>query len=498
LPYPQLHFQNVITFSPEIYDMFKINQKHHRINLRLLAGFFFFLTLIILYREVKIAREEARIVDFPQIKAKGELRALTLYSSASYFIYREKEMGYEYEICSRLADSLGLKLKMIVAPSPRALVEMLERGEGDLVAYNLPITMESKQKYLSCGREFLTHQVLVQQNKESSQMVKKVTDLLGKTVVVQRGTRYLTRLQHLNNELGGGINIKTISQDSLSEEDLIGMVATGEIDYTVVDNDIARFNKTFYKNINTSLLISFSQHSSWMVRKSSTLLASTIDDWFRKNLQGSDYKSTSKRYFELLKFPSKYQTEGLRVRSDGAVSAFDGHFKKYSRQIGWDWRLLASIAYQESNFDPRAENWTGAKGLMQIMPRTAKIIGIHRDSLFDPATNIKGAARLLKIYEKKLLRAGVHDQEQRLKLTIAAYNCGYGHIVDARALARKHKHNPDKWDGENVEKYILLKSRPEYYKDKVCVQGYLRGTETATFVTQVWTRYKYFLRKGAR
>ena len=475
--------------------MFKIKHKHHRINLRLLAGFFVFLALLIILQKIQLAREKARIVDYPQIKAKGELRALTLYNSASYFIYRDKEMGYEYEICSRLADSLGLKLKMVVAPNPKALVEMLERGEGDIVAYNLPITIESRRKYLYCGREFLTHQVLVQQQKVPSKMIQDVTDLPGKTVVVQKGSRNYTRLENLNEETGGGIKIKTVEVDSLSEEDLIGMVAMGEIDYTVVDNNIAQFNKTFYKNINTSLLISFSQHSSWMVRKTSKILADAVDDWFKKNIQSNEYKSTSKRYFELSKGPSPYLTTGLSVRSDGSISPYDPFFKKYAKQIDWDWRLLASISYQESNFDPSAENWTGATGLMQIMPKTAHKLGLHKDSLFDPQTNIKGASRLLKIYEDNL--TGTTNKEQRQKLTIAAYNCGYGHIIDARALARKYKRNPNKWDGENVGKFIYLKSRPEYYQDPVCEQGYLRGAETAQFVTEVWTRYQHYIKKGA-
>lgn len=476
--------------------MLKIKLKHRRINFRLAAGFFVLLALVILYQQEKRSREKARIIDYPQIEKKGVLRALTLYSSASYFIYRDKEMGYEYEICSRLAESLGLKLQMIVAPNSNAMEQMLERGEGDLVAYNLPITIESKKKYLYCGREFLTHQVLIQQKKEKSQMISDVTDLIGKTVVVQKGSRYLTRLRHLNEEVGGGIHIKTLQVDSVSEEDLIGMVALGEIDYTVVDNNVAQFNKTFYKNINTSLLISFSQHSSWMVRKTSKMLALKIDDWFRKNLESVEYKQTSKRYFELTKGPSRFLTEGLMVQSDGRVSPFDKLFKKYAKQLGWDWRILASVSYQESTFDPSAENWTGARGLMQIMPKTAKTLGLSKDSLFDPETSIRGAAKLLELYEQNL--STIKDKEQRQKITLAAYNCGYGHIKDARALARKHRRDPDKWDGQNVGRCIYLKSKPEFYQDPVCEQGYLRGSETASFVTEVWTRYQYYKKKNAR
>jgi membrane-bound lytic murein transglycosylase F len=130
------------------------------------------------------------------------------------------------------------------------------------------------------------------------------------------------------------------------------------------------------------------------------------------------------------------------------------------------------------------------------VPKTAHILGIKTDSLLNPSSNIRGAAKLLKIYEKNL--SGVSNQEQRQKLTLAAYNCGFGHISDARALARKYKRNPNRWVGENVGKYIYLKSRPEYYQDPVCEQGYLRGSETAAFVTEVWTRYKHYVSKNAR
>lgn len=473
--------------------MFKFKHKHHRINLRILYIFLVFVAIVVIYDQVQLQREKNRMVDLPKIKAKKELRALTLYSPTSYFIYRDKEMGYEYEICSQLAKSLGLKLKMVIAPNQKAMIEMLERGEGDLIAYNMPITLENKNKYLFCGREYLTHQVLVQQRKAPSEMLTNVTELIGKKIVVQKNSKYDTRLNHLNDELGGGIRIETIEEDSLSVEDLIGMVATGQIDYTIADNNIAQFNKTFFANINTSLMLSFNQHSFWLVRKTSPLLASAINEWFLKNVRSTEYLSTSKRYFELSKGPSPFLTDGLSIRKDGSISPYDVLFRKYASTIGWDWRLLSSIAYQESNFDPTVTNWTGASGLMQIMPKTARSLGLDSDDLLDAETSIRGAAMLLKSYEQNLSQ--VSNKEQRIKMTLASYNCGFGHILDAMALARKHKKNPHRWDDDNVGKYIYLKSRPEYYQDPVCKQGYLRGSETAAFVTEVWTRYKYYVKK---
>lgn len=475
--------------------MFKIKHKHHRINLKLLYVFLVFVAMAVVVDQVKLHREKDKIVDLPKIKLRGVLRALTLYSSTSYFIYRDKEMGYEYEICSQLASSLGLKLKMVIAPNQKAMTEMLERGEGDLIAYNIPITLQNKNKYLFCGREYLTHQVLVQQKKTPSEMLTDVTDLIGKKVMVQSNTKYETRLNHLDNELGGGILIKKVPEDSLSIEDMIEMVATGQIDYTIADNNIAQFNKTFFKNINTSLMLSFNQHSFWMVRKTSPLLASVVNEWFRANVQSTEYLSTSKRYFEISKGTSPFLTAGLNIRKDGSISPYDALFRRHAAKIGWDWRLLSSIAYQESNFDPAATNWTGASGLMQIMPKTARLLGLNTKKLLDAETSIMGAARLLQSYEHNL--SEVTNKEQRQKMVLASYNCGFGHILDARALARKHKKNPNRWDNDNVEKFIYLKSKPEYYQDPVCKQGYLRGSETVSFVTEVWIRYRYYAKKTA-
>ncbi len=462
-----------------------------KINLRLLSLFLAIILIVIGFREYKRIQERKKLIDLPQMHVQGELRALTLYSPISYFIYRDKEMGYEYELCSMLANDLGLHLKMIVAPNQNAMIRMLERGEGDLIAYNMPITTENKSRFIYCGREFLTHQVLVQQKKQPIDMIRSVTGLIGKTVVVHKNTRYLTRLESLNEELGGGINIQAISQDSFTVEDLIGQVATGKIEYTIADNYIAQYNSTFYKNINTSLAIGFSQRSSWIVRKTSPKLGTSILRWFRENRYSDRYQEVSQRYFSSGKNSANMVSTALFPGKKGQISIYDPLFKKYGSEIGWDWRMLASIAYQESNFDASAVNWTGASGLMQIMPKTARSVGVSRDSLFKPEHSVLAASRLLKIYEHNL--SIISNDEQRIKMTIAAYNCGLGHITDARALTRKHGRNPYIWE-DNVRTFILLKSQPKYFEDKVCKSGYLRGTETVAFVSQVWDRYMEYRR----
>jgi membrane-bound lytic murein transglycosylase F len=460
-----------------------------RINLQLVGAFIALLLLIVGLQRWEKHLEMSKFPDLPQIHSQGELRALTLYSPSSYFIYRDKEMGYEYEICSMLANDLGLHLKMVVAPNRLALMQMLKNGLGDVIAYNMPGTLQDKTDFEFCGREFLTHQVLVQRKKPDGNILKDVTELIGKTIVVHENSTYHQRLLNLNEELGGGIDIQTIPNDSLSEEDLIAYVAKGKIDYTIADNNIARFNSTFYPIINTSLAISFSQHSAWAVRKTSVKLAAAIDNWFIENMKTRRYQEISKRYFLSDKKTSENENATLYPLKKGQISAYDELFKKHSSTIGWDWRLLASIAYQESHFNPRAINWTGAKGLMQIMPQTARSFGIRKDSLYNPAHNVLAASRVLKRYESHF--QGISNLEQRLKMTLASYNCGVGHVMDARELTRKYGGNPFIWE-DNVEKYVKLKSRPEYYEDPVCKQGYLRGSETVAFVAEVWSRFKHY------
>ena len=235
--------------------------------------------------------------DLPQIKDSGELVVLTLYSSTSYFIYRGQEMGFQYELSGQFAKSLGLKLRIEVANSVDELIRKLLAGEGDMIAYNLPVTKEWKDSLIYCGEDIITHQVIVQQGKGKQKPLKDVTELIGKDIYVKPG-KYYDRLVNLNNELGGGIQIQKVTNDSITTEDLITQVAQGKIPYTVADNDLAKLNKTYYPNLNIDLSISFDQRSSWAVRKDCPELAAAATKWHEENMTSPAYTASMKRYFE--------------------------------------------------------------------------------------------------------------------------------------------------------------------------------------------------------
>ena len=417
-------------------------------------------------------------------KFPDTLRVATLYSPEAYFIYRGQEMGYDFELVTALAADKDMILKMEIAPSLSRAVEMLDSGYVDLIAYEVPVTAEYKDRVVPCGPENITTQVLVQPKKGETELITDVTDLVGKDVYVESESKYEARIRNLNQEVGGGINIHTVDRDTLITEDLIAMVSEGKIPLTVVDSDIARINKTYYSDLDITLPLSFEQRSSWAVAPDKAWLGDSINAWLNSENPRQEQAQLLKRYFEL----SKNDPNSKYYAANGVgVSPFDHLFKRYAEDYDWDWKLLASQAYVESKFDSTAVSWAGARGMMQIMPRTAKGYGQTAKSVMKNDVAVETALKLLNDLDKQLTPK-VPDENERKKFVLAAYNSGLGHVNDAINLAKKYGLNPQKWDG-NVAKAILWKSNPKYYKDPVVRFGYSRGRETYDYVNRIYAFY---------
>ncbi len=412
------------------------------------------------------------------------LRVGTLYSPQSYFIYREEKMGYDYDLIMRLAAEKGFHVELIVANNMTSLIEKLDSGVIDLIAYDIPITAEYRNRVLPCGYENITSQVLVQPKKAKGERITDVTQLVGRDVYVEKDSKYQYRLNNLNDELGGGIKIHPISRDTLITEDLIAMVSEGSIPLTIVDSDIARLNKTYYNDLDITLKVSFPQRASWGVNPSAPWIADSIDSWLSQAAPKRTQAQLLKRYFEL----SKNETSSFKIDfSKGRISPYDALFKKYAKDIDWDWRLLAAQGFAESRFDTTVVSWAGARGIMQIMPGTARAYGLSMDLIANPEENIKTATRIIRDLNKSL-SSRVKDPEERKKFIVAAYNSGIAHIYDAIALAKKYGKDPQKWN-DNVADALLMKSKPEYYNDSVCKYGYFRGRQTTAYVAKVFDFY---------
>ncbi len=412
------------------------------------------------------------------------LRIVTLYSPTSYFIYRDEPMGYDYSLISSLAREKGMVLVVEVAPSLSSAVEMIESGKADVLASRVPVTDEYVKKVKHCGPEISTTQVLVQRRLPTDSLVKDVTELPGRNVWVEGNSKYEQRMRHLNEELGGGIVIHSVNPDSIIAEDLIDMVSEKMIPLTVIDSDIARLNKTYYRDLDITLELSFGQKARWAVSHNNAWLGDSIDLWLGGDYPRRENDMLLRRYFEIAK--SMPTVENYRFEN-GKISPYDHLFRKYAQKLDWDWRLLAAICYVESRFDADVVSWAGARGIMQIMPSTARYYGVTAEQMRDPETSIATAVKIIEVLEK-MYRKNIPDKNERQKFILAAYNSGPGHVNDAIALAKKYGQNPSSWT-DNVAECLLLKSHADYYNDPVCRNGYFRGRQTVEYVRQVMAFY---------
>lgn len=420
------------------------------------------------------------------------LRAVTLSGSTLYFQYRGEDMGYQYELLRSFAEHSGIPFTLTTVPDIDSIHRLLSLGQVHLSITPEAVSQRGQAGFEYVGPELEQSMVLVQRKPSrgnTSPYIEDVTQLLGQTVYVLSGTHYARRLETLEEQLGGQIDIVEIKGDTLDAEDLISRVALDSISYTVVSDDLAQVIRPYYPNIDTRLKIGFVQRLRWLMPKGLDSLSSYINTWSEGLATDTIAQHIYRKYFEM----NPVHTTQTPVRftigkplGKGAISHFDELFRKHIKGLPASWHLLASIAYQESNFNADIVGWSGARGLMGIMPNTGRIYGASREALLDPETSIRVSMACLLDNERSL--RSISNDEERLRFTLAAYNAGLGHVQDAQRLAQKYGHNPEVWQG-HVERYILLKSERRYYTDPVCKHGYLRGKETYNYVREVMARY---------
>ncbi len=428
--------------------------------------------------------------DLDKIKKRGSLVAIIDNSSTSYFLYRGQPMGYEYELLSLLAKELDVRLELLITTDVEDAMIKLNLGQGDLIAHSLPITAKRKAHVAFTEHHNEVQQVLVQRKpdlkQEDQEIIRNPLDLEGKTVYVKKGSAYEVRLHNLNEEIGGNIKVKTV--DGIDTETLIAQVAKAEIDYTIVDEDVAKVSNIYHPNLDVNTAVSFPQKIAWATRKNAPELLKTVNTWIRKMKKKTEYYVIYNKYFKnpqasLRRLKSTYSS----ITNTGKISPYDALIQNAADQLGWDWRLLAAQIYQESRFKRDAESWMGAVGLMQIMPATAETFGV--EDLTDPAESIRAGVTYLAWLDR-LWGKYIPDTNERIKFVLASYNAGQGHVLDARRLARKYGHNPNRW--HEVEDFLLRKSSPEFYNDPVAYSGYCRGDEPVTYVKDILNRYQRY------
>ncbi len=448
-------------------------------------------------RKSDFATEPTVSLDLDQIQKRGYLQAIVDNNSTSYFIYKGSSMGYEYELLKRLADYLKVDLKIKVISGVEEGINALNTGAGDVLAFPLTVTTDRKQYLSFTDTHYTTHQVLVQKKPANwrlqppflteKKLIRNPVELIGKEIYVMRGSSFQQRLENLSQEIGGEIIVHPDSA-AAETESLIRKVATGEIKYTITDQTIAMVNALYYPNLDINTVMSLSQQIAWGVRKNSPELVKVINLWLGQIKKSAVFQVIFNKYFDSPRFSLVNISSDYSSLAGDKISPYDEQIKKGAKELGWDWRLLASVVYQESNFDPKVESWAGAIGLMQVMPETGQHFGFN--NLWNPHQNIRAGVKFLKFLDDQWTKT-ILDPDERLKFVLASYNVGFSHVLDARNLANKHGKSPVKWENE-VEFMMLQKSNPKYYRDPVVTAGYCRCDGPVIYVKEVLQRFEEY------
>lgn len=448
--------------------------------------------------------------DLDDLRDANTLHVLFTFNSTGYFVFRGETMGYEYELLTRFAKAQNLRLMPVVVRDSATLLELLNRGDGDLVAAQLVAPTNESEVLVTdglyetaatvvqrsnaspaAGHSAATSTAIAREERETGEtpisirarMVARPSELAGQSVHISRRSPYRSDLLELNDMLTDDVHVVEVDE---SADRLIQRLSEGEIGYTVAAENVAKLKATEYSNLIVRPALGPPRQVVWAVRRNASQLHDALNVWIRAERRKALLAILYRKYFLdrrgfAQRAASRYLTE-----ETGTLSPYDEWFRESARIQGWDWRLVASQAYQESRFQPAAKSWAGAVGVMQIMPRTARELRVDPR---DPRQSIEGACRYLWKLDNEL-RKEIPNEEERIRFILASYNVGLGHVEDARRLARKYGDDDTSW--KDVGYWLIRKSKRGVYNDPVVKYGFARGTETVDYVERILDRFEHY------
>ncbi len=429
-------------------------------------------------RHLSAKRVADHTEDLDGIKKRKVLRVLTRNDPATYFLWRGKLMGFEYDMMKRYTEQNGLRLEIIVPPTQADLIPWLNQGKGDVIAASMTIIDKRKLEGIVFSSPYhWVSEIVVSRLNENK--IQNIRDLEDRTLVIHKSSAYWQTLEKLKNKNDLDFNINA-APPALSVREILDKVVNNKYDLTVIDSHILGSELAWRNDIRGVLKLGKRVPHGWAVRKNNKKLLLSLNKYIGEEYRGLFYNVTRKKYF----LNRRTARQHVKFRSDktGVISPYDKLVKKYAKRYGFDWRLITAQMYQESHFDPQARSWAGAKGLMQLMPRTANSLGFYK--LERPESSIHGGVKYMAKLNKQF--GPTLSARDRTWFSLAAYNAGYGHVSDARRLARAKGWDSRKWFGQ-VERALLLLSKPAYYEK--ARHGYVRGSEPVQYVQNIRDLY---------
>lgn len=444
----------------------------------LLAALDRFLTIEKLTRP----REARYVGDLPELQERRRLRILLPNTAASYYLWRGELVGFEYEFARRFAEEHGLRLEVVVPTERDVPLDRLEQGRVDVAGRFLELTEPDAD---DAPTRFTNPWHHAQPYLVSPADATEIADwdgVAGSTVAALENGILWAELETYADE--HGFDLLPLPGLGGDIEDLVTRLVAGEFDHAVVEGHLLSMEMARRDDLQRQFEAGSPVPHGWAVRSADTELLEALNEFFRKEHRSAFYNILYRRYFEDERRIRRQLDE--RIHGAGQLSPWDDLVRRYAERHGFDWRLIVAQMYQESRFDPAARSPMGAAGLMQLMPRTAQQVGVQ--NLDDPAESVRGGVLYLDWVRRQLPEdLPVAD---RIWFTLAAYNAGLGHLLDARRLAEQKGWDPDRWF-DNVENAMLLLSQRPYYSQ--ARHGYVRGSEPVAYLESISSRFKAYV-----
>ncbi len=422
-----------------------------------------------------------------EAQRRGTLRVVTLNSPTTYYQGREGPAGFEYDLASAYAAHLGLKLKMHTVRTIKAVLGDVQEDRADLAAAGLTVTKE-RQRQFRFGPPYLYTRTLLVCARRGVQP-HALADLANVTLRVAPGSAYVALLQDLQKKQPG---LRFEISDGASVESLLAQLGRARNFCTLADSHVFAQNRRYLPELVSPMALSGPQPIAWALGGGtgwrSVSLERDVDAWFKTPQTQNLIETLKERYFAVAGNDFDYVDlarfrRAIRTRLPRYKSLFERAGKRYNVP----WPLLAAIAWRESHWNPNARSHTGVRGMMMLTQASAREAGIS--NRLDAAQSIRGGAR----YFARLVRR-LPPQitgEERYWFALAAYNMGYGHLMDARMLAARRGLDPNRW--RSVRAVLDDLEDPQVYK--TLPSGYGHGRQARHYVAAVRNFYDILRQK---
>jgi membrane-bound lytic murein transglycosylase F len=438
------------------------------------------LSLVVLLLLGGCSEEPAeQISSLERVEKEGVLQVITRNTPSTYFHDLTGETGFEYQLARHFADKLGVELKIETADTLDDLYQRLNQSGGpDLAAAGLAEVPERNfQARFSRPYLVVTPQVVYHAGKSRPTALE---DLAGKRIVVLKGSSHAMRLHKLRERLP---ELQFEESDSVEVFDLLGMVNDGKIDLTLVNSNELALSQVYFPNVRAAFDYNTIDRLAWAVKAGSDdSLLQEIDRFLEQADRDGTLKALKERFFGHVDKLTYHGAHSFAKHLQQRLPRYEKYFREASRKHQIDWRLLAAVGYQESQWIPDSTSKTGVRGLMMLTQNTAQAMGVA--NRLDPQQSIEGGAKYLRHILDDVLPESVTGMD-RYWIALATYNVGWGHMLDARELARKEGLNPDKW--LDVKEMLPRLAQKQWYSKTR--YGYARGREPVHFVNNIRRYY---------